>query len=338
MQIAEASETGQLGVRQLKRLWSRAMAARAGEGPASAGAEEWVADNTVICGLGLGLHETLQFLYFQAPPFDAFERWILERNEGSIAPDRVVRINAALSGESVAEAPVDRQSAEPVLTADDLAFWEENGYVVLHDAAPPENCEAATKAIFEFTGAVADRPETWYAGPQGHSIWVPLLHHPALWANRKSPRIQRAFSQIWGRDDLWVAVDQGGFNPPEREKWAFPGPHLHWDMSLELPIAFGVQGILYLTDTPADQGAFTCVPRFHRRIEEWLRGLPPGADPRQQDLKALGAVPIAGKAGDLIIWHHALPHGSSPNRAAKPRVVQYITMRPSQWEYRAEWK
>ncbi len=338
MQIAEPGETGQLGVRHLKRLWSRTMAARAGESLGSSGPEEWVADNTVICGLGLGLHETLRFLYFHAPPFDAFERWILERNGGSIAPDRMARINSALSGESVSEAPVEQQFAEPVLTADDLAFWKENGYVVLHDAVPPENCEAAANAIFEFTGAVADRPETWYAGPQGHSIWVPLLHHPALWANRKAPRIHQAFSQIWGRNDLWVTVDQGGFNPPEREGWAFPGPHLHWDMSLELPIAFGVQGILYLTDTPALQGAFTCVPGFHRRIEEWLRNLPPGADPRQQDLKALGAVPIAGKAGDLIIWHHALPHGSSPNRAAKPRVVQYITMRPSQWEYRAEWK
>jgi ectoine hydroxylase-related dioxygenase (phytanoyl-CoA dioxygenase family) len=29
-------------------------------------------------------------------------------------------------------------------------------------------------------------------------------------------------------------------------------------------------------------------------------------------------------AGDLIIWHHALPHGSSPNTSTVPRVVQYI--------------
>ena len=39
----------------------------------------------------------------------------------------------------------------------------------------------------------------------------------------------------------------------------------------------------------------------------------------------------------LIIWHHALPHGSSPNHATQPRVVQYIKMTPSQWGYNPIW-
>ena len=66
-----------------------------------------------------------------------------------------------------------------------------------------------------------------------------------------------------------------------------------------------VQGVLYLTDTAANQGAFRCVPGFHRRIETWLKSLPSGADPRREDLEKFGAVPIAGRAGDLIIWHQA---------------------------------
>jgi hypothetical protein len=218
-----------------------------------------------------------------------------------------------------------------------LAFWDENGYVVLHGAAPPENCRAAVGAICEFLGAEPDRPETWYRGPQGNSIWIPLLHHPALWANRDAPRVRRAFAQLWGREDIWINVDQTGFNPPEQERWTFPGPHLHWDVSLATPIPFGVQGILYLADTAADQGAFTCVPGFHRRIESWLQSLPDGADPRAQDLSA-HAIPIAGRAGDLVIWHHALPHGSSPNRAAQPRFVQYIIGRPSYWDYNPVWR
>jgi ectoine hydroxylase-related dioxygenase (phytanoyl-CoA dioxygenase family) len=65
---------------------------------------------------------------------------------------------------------------------------------------------------------------------------------------------------------------------------------------------------------------------------------PPGVDPRELNLYELGPAPIAGKAGDLIIWHQALPHGSSPNSAARPRVAQYLSMRPSQWEYRDTWK
>jgi ectoine hydroxylase-related dioxygenase (phytanoyl-CoA dioxygenase family) len=99
-----------------------------------------------------------------------------------------------------------------------------------------------------------------------------------------------------------------------------------------------VQDVLYLVDVAADQGAFGCVPDCHRRIESWLASLPAGIDPRTADLYALGRECIAGHAGDLIIWHHALPHGSSPNRAKRPRIVQYISLQPSLRERDAVWK
>jgi ectoine hydroxylase-related dioxygenase (phytanoyl-CoA dioxygenase family) len=50
------------------------------------------------------------------------------------------------------------------------------------------------------------------------------------------------------------------------------------------------------------------------------------------------AVPIAGRAGDLVIWHHALPHGSSPNRAERPRIVQYLKMHPTGWTHHETWR
>ena len=96
-------------------------------------------------------------------------------------------------------------------------------------------------------------------------------------------------------------MDQGGLNPPERDDWKFPGPHVHWDASIAPPHCFGVQGILYLTDTPADQGAFSCIPGFHRTLDQWLNGLPPSEDPRQAILRHPGLQPIAGKAGDLEV-------------------------------------
>jgi ectoine hydroxylase-related dioxygenase (phytanoyl-CoA dioxygenase family) len=48
--------------------------------------------------------------------------------------------------------------------------------------------------------------------------------------------------------------------------------------------------------------------------------------------------PVAAKRGDMIIWHHLLPHGSSPNRAQRPRVVQYMSLRPTRFAYTEEWK
>ena len=168
----------------------------------------------------------------------------------------------------------------------------------------------------------SEDPDTWYKNPGSYGIMAQFFHHPALGANRESRRAHKAFAQVWNTADLWVSVDRVSFNPPERDGWRFAGPHLHWDTSLALPIPFDVSGLLYLTDTSAEQGAFTCVPGFQRRIADWLKSLPPDADPRRQDLRRLGAVPVPGKAGDLVIWHQALPHGSRPNTAVRPRIVQ----------------
>ena len=102
---------------------------------------------------------------------------------------------------------------------------------------------------------------------------------------------------------------------------------MHWDLPfLKRPLPFAVQGVLYLTDTTAEMGAFTCVPGFHRKTEAWLEILPADADPRKQNLMSLGPKPVPGKAGDLIIWQGALPHGAGQNIAKQPRVVQYIAM------------
>jgi Phytanoyl-CoA dioxygenase (PhyH) len=299
---------------------------------------EWDLENTLLSGLGLNILETERFLYSpNHTGFDSFEEWIVETNGGAIDEARLTRLRDALAGKPVASAAGCLDDV-PGLSVEELAFWDEHGYVVLHDAVAAGDCATAAAAIYNFLDADPDDPDSWYGNKYGQTIWVPLLRHPALLANRQAPRLVKAFAQLWGREDLWSTVDQGGFNPPERESWRFPGPHVHWDASLAAPHYFGVQGILYLTDTPAQQGAFSCIPGFHRSLEQWLKELPPSEDPRRAILRHPGLQPIAGKAGDLVLWHQSLPHASSPNHGAKPRVVQYIALRPTRWQYAAEWK
>jgi hypothetical protein len=340
---APATETteslGRLGIPYLYRYWEQ-------HGPQSMGPTskprkdtgEWDLENTLLSGLGLNLLETSRFLHgTDRPGFDAFEGWILQLNGGAVEEERLTRLRDALAGKTVGSAAGSLADV-PGLTAEELAFWDEHGYVVVHNAVDADNRDAAAAAIYEFLEADAADPDTWYGNKYGKSIWVPLLRHAAFLANRKSPRLVKAFAQLWGREDLWSTVDQGGFNPPERENWRFPGPHVHWDMTIAAPHCFGMQGILYLTDTPAEQGAFSCIPGFHRVLESWLRDLPPGEDPRKAVTQYQGYTPIAGKAGDLVIWNQALPHGSCPNRGTRPRVAQYLTLRPTRWAYTAEWK
>ena len=282
---------------------------------------EWPLDTICFCALNLALEETLQYLMQTGPSFQDFERWVLARNDGALDAPQVERFNVLVTGES---RPPTIEHPDRVLDAADHAHWAEHGYVVVRGAIPREQAAAAGEALWRHRGMDPDDPDTWYAAG---SIMVQLFHHPALTANRESRRVRRAFAEIWGTDDLWMNTDRVSFNPPERGSWQFPGPRLHWDADLSVrPLPFATQGLIYLTDTPAHQGAFALVPGFHRRLDAWLDALPPGADAVNQDLSGLVATPIAAEAGDLVIWNDALPHGATPNTGTRPRIVHYVNM------------
>ena len=296
----------------------------------------WDLKSTLLAGLGLNHLEVLRYLKTHRPSFEAFEAWIAALRDDGFAESERERLRRALAGHAVGS-PIGALDTVEGLGEAELAQWDEEGYVIVRQAVRTEDAEAAELAIYEHLGMSRDDPESWYSKTLGHTIWVPLLRHPALVATRFAPRVVKAFAQLWGREDLWATVDQAGLNPPERPGWLFPGPKLHWDCTLARPHHLEIQGILYLAETEEAQGAFCCVPGFHKRLNPWLDSLPEGVDPRAEALRTMTAKPIAAGRGDLVLWHQSLPHGSSPNRASRPRVVQYVSMRPTRWDYNPEW-
>lgn len=305
----------------LEDLWAR-MTGRAPWRPGLG-----IADRVILDTVGLGLEQTQQFLGGQHPDLAAFEAWATA-TAGPPDPERVDRFRAWQERRPPPESTQIRlyaiEAMAPVLSDADLETWRREGVVVLSDAISQSEVAAAAAALWETVGGRPEDPSSWYR-PNDHGIMVQLFQHPAMEAARRSPRIHKAFAQLWGSADLWLTIDRLSFNPPETPSYRFRGPNLHWDCSLATPIPFATQGILYLEDTAADQGALTLVPGFHHRLEAWLEALGPDANPREIDLSS-EATPIAGRAGDLIIWRQDLPHGASPNRAARPRLAQYLNM------------
>src|SRR2546430_1128586 len=173
-----------LGVPHLETFWRRVTRRDGNRTPAN-----WIDDRIVIEGLGLALEETLQYLGRQQPTLVEFEGWILERNNGHIEPLRIERINAAIDGTQYSEELKAEIQAinenEPVFTFADLSFWDENGYVILHNAISAENCRAAEIAVWESLKMNRNDPETWYE-PSTHGIMRQFFHHPALKANRQA--------------------------------------------------------------------------------------------------------------------------------------------------------
>jgi len=275
--------------------------------------------------LGLGNQQAFEQLYLVKPDFAGFVQWILD-TAGPPDPRLVDRYHAWFydmpPGEE-AQAQLDKIAAmDDVLGADALAHWDAHGYVILPDAISADEIEAVKALLWQVIEASPDDVESWFTA-KTNGIMVPHFQSPALEAARRSPRVHKAFAQLWGSENLWVTIDRIGFNPPVRPDRPFAGSDIHWDASLVQPIPFHTQAVLYLTDTEADQGAFRCVPGFHKRIDDWLAGLN-GANPRDVDLSA-DVKHVAGRAGDLIIWRQDLPHAASPNRSDKPRLAQYLT-------------
>jgi hypothetical protein len=319
-----------LGVRGLEQFWARGTG-RAAPAPLS------MADRIMLDTLGLGLEQS--FAAFQyLPGLDDFEAWVVA-TAGEPDPVRIVRYHAWLDGAppppGVAHYLAGIEAAEPVLDAADLDHWDREGWVILRSAISPDDARAAEALLWRVAGADPNDPASWY-GERLNGLMVQHFQAPELEAARRSPRIHKAFAQLWGTADLWMRTDRMSFNAPERPGHVFQAPRLHWDVSLVQPIPLSTGGILYLTDTAADQGALELVPGFHRCVAAWLESIG-DANPRTIDLSA-EAITVPAGAGDLVIWHEALPHGASPNRAARPRLAQYVNMYSPELHAVPEWR
>ncbi len=212
-----------------------------------------------------------------------------------------------------------------VLTQSDREHFADQGYVIVRQAVPKENCDAVVDAIWEFLGMDREDPDDWYRAPHkpGGGM-VEMYQHQSMWDNRQHPRVHQAFADIWGDEKLQCSIDRVNFKPPphpEHPEWDHKG-FRHWDADTsKLPLRFGVQGVLYLTDTAADQGSFQCMPGEHKPLLDEENPYLPELDPDK-------FVQIEGKAGDLLIWNRALAHGNGHNTSDKPRLAQYISMSP----------
>ncbi len=273
----------------------------------------WISFQQILFEYGIGVEETLKFLYFNRPSTQDFQHWIDARK-------------MIWEKENIEDLP-------DTLNQEDLEFWEENGYVIIRNAISDEDCQQTQSAILEFLDASIDEPDSWYKNHEAkEGLMVLFTKHPALEKNRQSLKILKAYQQLYKTDRIYRVIDKVSFNPPEDDFFKFRGSSLHWDVSLQTPIPLELQGLLYLTDVKQDSGAFHCVPGFHHKIENWISNLPESSNPREVAVNELNPVPVLGNAGDFIIWHQALPHCATPNTSKLPRMVQYLTYLPEERE------
>jgi len=243
------------------------------------------------------------------------------------------------------------------LTPAQWASWEHDGFLIVPNVINASVAAASAAAIREFVGANDSDLASWYTntldiyedrtpsgarphhGPCG---MVNLCHHRALWALRQEPALHRVFADLYGTRRLYVTIDRQHFKPPQNPAypaWSDAGAvhkGLHWDIDTRRsawPVPYVIQGVVYLEDTSAEQGALRVVPGFHRRLAAWDAAQPAGRGAERPEGAAAAAldteaVALAAPAGSLIVWHSLLPHGPAPNLGSAPRVSSYVSMLP----------
>ena len=214
------------------------------------------------------------------------------------------------------------------LSKEDRRQLDENGYLVVPDAVPLPLCNDAIDLIAEFLDIGLDNPESWYEKDLGYNGIVPVHQHQSIWNIRQHPNIHSLFSQLLDTENLWVRLDRLSFKPPSLDPIAdTPKRHIHLDFPIEQLTSMRLQGILYLTDTGKDQGAFCCVPSLFKnndvlksRESLWFS---------EDELSRYPIEAIDGEAGSLIIWDSGLPHSGMLNVADSPRLALYLSMFPA---------
>ena len=244
----------------------------------------------------------------------------------------------------------DRSDGEPlrVLSEEDWQFWKLNGYVVVKNAVPKAQVDRLADFLWEFEEKDPHNPETWYTPPRAeiqmkeltNTGMVEVYNHQLLWDNRQYPKVHQAFADIWGTEKLWVTIDRCNLNFPIRPGFEYKA-FIHWDYDPESKPE-NVQGVLALADQrDENMGGFQCVPELFRTYDSWKLTQPKDRNPFQPDVTGFEIVKVPMEAGDLLIFHSALPHGIRANTSRdKVRMAQYISMMPAEEENEAllEWR
>ena len=213
------------------------------------------------------------------------------------------------------------------LTGNDKAHFAQQGYLVIPNAIPPNLCQGLVKLIEGFLEVDLHDASTWYNKELGRNGIVPVHQHQAVWNTRQHPNIHAVFSQLLGTEKLWVRLDRLSFKPPSKEVSPTGGSnYIHVDSPPAQLTRLRLQGILYLTDTEENQGAFCCVPSLFK--EESLLKEKNNLWFSEDELQGHDVINVPGAAGTLIVWSSMLPHSGAVNTAGKPRMAQYLSMFP----------
>lgn len=229
-----------------------------------------------------------------------------------------------------------------------LDVWARTGIVVGKNILSPAQCAGAIEGISARFNAIGGgacdlaRPESWKNMPKDPA-GTPLLsrgfleiyHDDALAQMRQNVRAYLQQALIWNRADLWVTFDRVGVKLPHHEDArALP---LHVDQNPNVHPDFRtVQGVLALTDCPAERGTYLGVPGSRKLFPQYAGMAKNGGEYVELDMQSPAAAalqaharPLPLRAGDMVSWDSRTTHANTDNVSDDTRMVFYMAAGPA---------
>jgi 2-aminoethylphosphonate dioxygenase len=225
------------------------------------------------------------------------------------------------------------------LTSEQLAFWNDNAYLLMPGLVPLRQREA----LLEWTQALQSWPET-------PGKWMKYFESSSHDRARLLCRVEdfvpyhSQFSEFL-QDDLKLGILAKLMGEPAilyKEKINFKMPGGKGFTHHQDAPAFGTFGHTYhitmmvaLDPSTIENGCLEVVRGW--KGQKILPQAPDGTI-RKDVIESLQWSPVTMEPGDVLFFDSFIPHGSAPNRSQAPRRALYVTYnRKSEGDYRAEY-
>lgn len=215
------------------------------------------------------------------------------------------------------------------LSREQVAFFKEEGYVVLENFIDPEQVAAWREQFWAHVGADPEEPAGW---PDSYVI-KGFDVDPAF---RELPKTRAVVEQLGGGCFVRGNGSMMVRWPSGEDTWKWPKwGHVDGYGPGGWGGGFMLGATAYLDDVEEGGGALTFWPRSHLSTHGFFRQFPEQVDgsfreredwKEQQwalfsDRSPKGPVQFVAKAGAVIFWHAFLCHGGSDNVRTHPRLA-----------------
>jgi ectoine hydroxylase-related dioxygenase (phytanoyl-CoA dioxygenase family) len=235
----------------------------------------------------------------------------------------------------MAAPPVER-----VLTDEEVAQYQEQGYVLVKGVLSPAESARYRQIILDMVPRDLTIPTHWGANAGRikpyHEDGRQSFETPELLPLLFNERLYAAAVQLLGDHRLRAFDASLGItirNASSRDNPLSQTPHLDCSVPADVPFRFTpeevqVGGCYYFTEVLPTGGGIHVMPGGHRWVEEQVRAAGGGLDGRRlfdgwKRLADVETVEVTGGAGDFALLHHLMPHGASHNRLPTARVAQF---------------